>query len=216
VAEGRWREWNNQGNRGVAEGRWREWNNQDTLRKRTEGNNQRQGRQSQGQEVQGNRGHERQTAFIIMRSCLYFSVHVPIQSPLLAKHGQTARMWGCIRGDLCVLWPADIPECISHQQPETIADEKINNWQLTFSKYYCCWVTECNFRMFSGEKLVYVYQICAWFVMIQPNKDTSRRFEVLLAQWAPQRRAVSALCGRWEQPDLGRTFLIAPLALMSP
>jgi len=33
---------------------------------------------------------------------------------------------GCIRGDLCGLWPADIPECISHQQPETIAEEKIN------------------------------------------------------------------------------------------
>jgi len=75
-------------------------------------------------------------------------VHVPIQSPLLAKHGCDLILppsRGCIRGALCVLWPADIPQCISHQQPETMAEEKINNWQLTSSKYYCCWVTECNF-----------------------------------------------------------------------
>jgi len=63
-----------------------------------------------------------------------------------------------------VTWSSHFPEDVSeetcaysgqhisqnafHQELETVAEEKINYWQLTFYKYYCCWVTECNFRMF--------------------------------------------------------------------
>jgi len=50
--------------------------------------------------------------------------------------------------ETCAYSGQHISQNAFHRQPETIAEERINYWQLTFYKHYCCWVTECNFRMF--------------------------------------------------------------------
>ncbi|TNN38449.1 hypothetical protein EYF80_051394 [Liparis tanakae] len=65
-----------------------------------------------------------------------------------------------------------------------------------------------------GTTIIFIITI---IICVYPNKDLRRRFEVLFAgPLSSAERAVSALCGRRQQPDLGRTSLNAPLALMSP
>jgi len=149
-------------------GRWR-W--LDTGERGTGGHNE--GGASNHIKV-NNQEQSRQSAFLNMRSCPYFSLlvdswNVISLSPSTCSNSKFASREARSK---CpdVTWSSHFPEDASeetcvysgqpisqnafHQQPETIAEEKINYWQLTFYKYYCCWVTECNFTMFSGEKLI--------------------------------------------------------------